>query len=151
MNDRLVTALPDLSLFAGLVIVLLANRFMPWPQFSGLGVWFVGAVLVIGSLIIGTSVLLSLRRRRTSTSAGETPSELVTGGAFRFSRNPYYLASAGLLLGVATLTGSLLALLPPAVYVLVLNRFVIPVEERKLLDQFGDDYQQYRGSVGRWL
>jgi len=151
MNDRLVTALPDLSLFAGLLLILLANRFMPWPQFGGLGVWFVGAVLVIGSLIIGTSVLLNLRRRRTSTSAGETPSEFVTSGAFRFSRNPYYLASAGLLLGVATLTGSLLALLVPAGYVFLINRFVIPVEERKLLAQFGADYEQYRGSVGRWL
>lgn len=76
---------------------------------------------------------------------------LVTSGAFRFSRNPYYLASAGLLLGVATLTGSLLALLAPAGYVFVINWFVIPVEESKLLDQFGDDYQQYRDSVGRWL
>ena len=151
MNDRLVTALPDLSLFAGLVLVLLANRFAPWPQLGGLGIWFVGVMLVLSSLLVGMTVLLGLRRRRTSTSAGETPSVLVTSGAYRFSRNPYYLASAGLLLGVAALTGSLLALLVPAGYAFVINRFVIPVEERKLLQQFGADYEQYRGSVGRWL
>src|SRR5690625_7640227 len=106
MNPRLITAVPDVSLFGGLILILLINRFVLLLIVAGAAIWFVGALLLIVSLVVAFTVLLSLRRRRTSTSAGEVPSRLITRGPFRFSRNPYYLASAGLLLGVALLAGS---------------------------------------------
>lgn len=151
MNPRLITALPDLSLFAGLILILLSNRFLPLLVVGGLAIWFVGALLVLGSLVVGFGVLFGLRRRGSSTSAGEAPRKLLTGGAFRYSRNPYYLSSASLLLGVALLAGSLLGLIVPALYVYVINRFVIPFEERQLQEAFGAEYEEYRSSLNRWL
>lgn len=151
MNPRIITALPDVSLFGGLILILLINRFVPLLVVGGLGVWFIGALLVLFSLVAGFSVLFSLRRRGTTTSAGEMPEKLVTGGAFRFSRNPYYLASASLLLGVALLAGSLLGLLVPALYVFTINRVVVPFEEQLLEQVFGGEFEEYRSSVNRWL
>lgn len=151
MNPRLITAVPDVSLFGGLILILLINRFVPLLRVAGAAIWFVGALLLIVSLVVAFTVLLSLRRRRTSTSAGEVPSRLITRGPFRFSRNPYYLASAGLLLGVALLAGSLPGLLVPVLYVFIINRFVVPLEEQLLRQVFGAEYEEYRSSVSRWL
>jgi len=39
----------------------------------------------------------------------------------------------------------------PVVFFLLVNTFVIPVEERKLLASFGNEYEHYRRTVRRWI
>jgi protein-S-isoprenylcysteine O-methyltransferase Ste14 len=76
---------------------------------------------------------------------------LVTDGPYRFTRNPMYLGMAGAYGGAAVATGVLWALpFLPAV-VGVIDRQVIPREERHLAETFGVEYERYRSSVRRWL
>ena len=151
MTDRHVTILPDISLLTGLLLIWLLQHFLPWPQFQGWSLWLVGSAMVIAGIALALTVLVGLRRLGTSTNAGELPGQLVTTGAFTFSRNPYYLACACLLLGVATLTGSAVAFLVPVAYVTVLSRLVIPLEEANLRNQFSEQYLEYQSTVNRWL
>ena len=62
-----------------------------------------------------------------------------------------YVAMAGLLLAHAIQRRSLLALLPVAAYVAVLDRGQIRAEEAALRKAFGTDYQEYLARVPRWL
>lgn len=106
-------------------------------------------VFALGAWIAGWSLLL-FHRRDTTTTPGDAPRELVTGGPYRFTRNPMY---AGLTLAYLGEAGMLLQVWPLPLLVLTLayvNWFVIPVEEASL-GAFGDAYGRYRARVRRWL
>lgn len=78
-------------------------------------------------------------------------SRLVTGGVFRFSRNPIYLGDLLILAALAVWLGQVanLALLPA--FVAYLGRFQILPEERALTARFGAEYAAYRARVRRWI
>jgi protein-S-isoprenylcysteine O-methyltransferase Ste14 len=81
----------------------------------------------------------------------ERASALVTGGPFRITRNPMYVGLAGLLLAHAFLRGSPKALPPVAAFGLLMDRTQIPAEEAAMRSLFGNEYDDYRARVRRWL
>lgn len=113
--------------------------------------------LVIGLTLIAGAVLLVVWQVRTFTKAGttfiawETTTELVTWGPYRFSRNPGYVASAIIHLGLAFSVNSLwlLLTLPATLFALTLE--VAICEEPYLERKFGEEYRRYRARVRRWL
>jgi len=62
-----------------------------------------------------------------------------------------YVGMAGLLIANAMRLGSSTALLPVAVFTVVIDRVQIAVEEPALLANIGAEYEAYRASVPRWL
>lgn len=78
-------------------------------------------------------------------------STLVTGGVLRFTRNPMYLALAGLLMAHAVARRSVVALLPVAGFMWVIDRWQIPAEEAALTSHFAEEYRDYRRRVPRWI
>jgi hypothetical protein len=95
-------------------------------------------------------------RYRTVTGGGGPgmsvpPERLVTSGIYRYTRNPMYLGTTAFLLGMAIMLGSITALLPVPLFMLVIEyRFIRP-EELFLETLFGEDYRAYRERVRRWL
>lgn len=81
----------------------------------------------------------------------EQASTLLTGGIFRLSRNPMYLAFGGVLLAIASWLMHPIAFVCLPIYVLYMNRVQIRYEERMLQAKFGDAYQEYCTRVRRWL
>jgi len=116
---------------------------------SGLGV--AGGVLFATGAAIAGWGWLTFRRARTTTVPGRASSVLVTWGPYRFSRNPMYVGLTLAYLGEAGILQQAwpVVLLPlPVAYV---NGIVIPVEEAKLKEVFGDEYERYRARVRRWV
>lgn len=87
----------------------------------------------------------------TSVRTCRPATELATGGAYRFSRNPMYVGFVAILLGIGVAIGGLLTMLSAVVMFLFLDRYVIPREERYLLRRFGGAYEAYKRRVRRWL
>ena len=81
----------------------------------------------------------------------ERASTLVTSGANSISRNPMYVGLTGVLVSVAILRGSWIALIPAMGFTLVIDRWQIAPEEAALLAHFGDEYEAYCAQVPRWL
>ena len=79
------------------------------------------------------------------------PTQLVTNGVFRFSRNPMYLAVLSMVFGEAAYFGSLPLGLYAAILTLAFHVFVIRYEEPTLGRLYGADYKAYRRSVPRWF
>jgi len=110
-----------------------------------------------GFLIIGFGFIMALWSRSlflknsTTLQLSEAPTSLVTSGPFRISRNPIYLGMASILLGVAVLMGTLVALAFPVIFVTLIEFFIIPGEERMLENLFGEPYWDYKKSVRRWI
>jgi protein-S-isoprenylcysteine O-methyltransferase Ste14 len=77
--------------------------------------------------------------------------ELVTGGAYRYVRNPQAIAMT------LMVTGEVVALSAPRLWltlpllVVFLEGLARPWEHRQLLETYGERYVRYRESVPRWL
>lgn len=112
----------------------------------GLGI---GALVAAGLLIV-SAPLLFLVHRTTIIPHAEART-LVTGGPFRFTRNPMYLALVTAYLGVALVLDVLWPVVLLALPIWVLATRVIPFEERRMEAAFGDAYRAYRRRVRRWL
>ena len=116
------------------------------PLTSAIGWLLIGAGLAI--VIAG---LITFVRHRTAILPHRAAARLVTGGPYRYSRNPMYVGMTALYAGLALLTGIAWPLLLLPAVLLALWRLVIRREERYLSSEFGDDYERYRREVRRWI
>lgn len=115
------------------------------------GVSVAGGVLFgIGAVVAGWG-LLTFRRARTTTVPGEMSSQLVTWGPYRFSRNPMYVGLTLAYLGEAGILRQVWPVILLPLTVAYVNWVVIPVEEGKLQEGFGEEYEKYRARVRRWV
>jgi protein-S-isoprenylcysteine O-methyltransferase Ste14 len=114
----------------------------------------VAAVLgVAGGLAVSLAGVIEFRRARTTVHPlrPERASALVSGGIYRFTRNPMYVGMLTTLLGWAAWLAAPWALLGPVAFVAFIGRFQIAPEERVLQRLFGADYEAYTRRVRRWL
>lgn len=109
--------------------------------------------LALSGTVIALAGVLAFRVHRTTVNPlkPDAASLVVSGGVYRFSRNPMYL---GLLLLLAAwavyLSNAPAAFFLPA-FVVYMNRFQIKAEERALLAKFGPAFAQYMAAVRRWI
>jgi len=81
---------------------------------------------------------------------GATPGKLVTGGLFRYSRNPGYLSWLIFLSGYALGGGEWLALWPIFLYICLMHAMAL-IEEEHLSAVFGEEYRDYMRRTPRYL
>ena len=81
----------------------------------------------------------------------EPQTALITSGPYRFSRNLLYLGgNIFIFFGAALLLGSPTALVVTALHIPLMDRF-IRREEKQLERKFGDEWQNYKKRVRRWV
>ena len=119
--------------------------------------WFLPARLLGGVLIAaGLAFLLPAFVRFVvegiGTPAPVAPTErLVVGGAYRYVRNPMYLAVAAVIVGQALLLAQVILLIYAFGFGVAVAAFVHGYEEPALVRRFGPEYNVYRREVPRWL
>jgi protein-S-isoprenylcysteine O-methyltransferase Ste14 len=95
--------------------------------------------------------LHSVRRRGDRNPAPIAPTErLVVGGAYRYVRNPMYLAVAALIVGQALLFGQAGLLLYAAAFAVTVAASVHGYEEPALSCRFGAQYEACTRAVPAW-
>lgn len=131
---------------AGLAGGVGLEQWRPWP----VGVGDLVSIPVAGVLAVVGLAVGAWAVRVTGRQDLGTPSELVTDGPYRYSRNPMYVAWTAIYVGVAfaAATAWPLALLP---VVAVLVHRQVRREERALEARFGVAYRRYRRRVRRYL
>lgn len=92
-----------------------------------------------------------MRRAGTNVLPGKPTLSIVTGGPFRFSRNPLYIAGSVLYLGLTLISNSAWPLVLSVPMLVVLDWGIVRREERYLEAKFGGDYLAYKTRVRRWL
>ena len=86
------------------------------------------------------------------TPAPVAPTErLVIGGAYRYVRNPMYLAVGATIIGQALFFGQPVLLAYAAAFGALVFCFVRLYEEPTLRDRFGASYDAYRHAVPGWV
>ncbi|MBI5093230.1 MAG: isoprenylcysteine carboxylmethyltransferase family protein [Candidatus Hydrogenedentes bacterium] len=114
-----------------------------------------GQEIGIGLIVCGTVNALHcvgiFFANRTTVVPFATASSLVTWGPYRFSRNPMYVSVVAVYLGAAAILLQMWALLFLPLPVLFLHKLVIPFEDSRLREVFGETYDRYCARVRRWL
>ena len=101
------------------------------------------AILAFASFALAKTTINPLDPSRAST--------LVTGGIYRFTRNPMYLSLLLLLIAYAMRLGSWAEWLGPVVFAVYVTRFQIIPEERILESKFGATFLSYKSRTRRWI
>ena len=139
-------------LFGGMLLVgLLLHWAWPVRLLPTWGARLLGLVVLLLSGWLVRSAEAAMKRAGTDPRPDRPSVAVVTDGPFRWTRNPMYLGTTGLYLGITLLINALwpLALLAPLL--LVLHWGVVRREERYLEAKFGEPYQTYRARVSRWV
>lgn len=140
-----------LAMWVGVIAYLINPAWMAWSsiplptwlRWSGAAVLFLGVALLAWTLRnLGVNLTDTVVTRQAHT--------LVTQGPYRWVRHPFYDALALSVVGFALITANWFILATGAVVFLLLA-VRSQTEEALLSARFGEPYQSYQKSTGRFL
>ena len=148
---RVVPIPPPLYYAAGLAGGLALDGAVALPLGGRPATAVAGAVVTAVGLTLTAGGVSAVIRHRTTIVPHHPVATLLTGGAYRLSRNPMYTGLAVGYLGLALVFGSWWPLVLWPLVILAVRRLVIRPEEQYLTRRFGDTYVDYQSRVRRWL
>jgi len=143
--------MPPVYLLTAIAAMMLLHYLFPGRQLLNAPWRWAGLAPIAAGVGLVLWVARLFSRRKTTIKPGDVSSALVTDGPFRISRNPIYVGMTTILVGVAVSLGSLTPWLVVPLFVALVGRNVIAVEEAILAETFGDQYAHYRARVRRWI
>ena len=148
-----VIALPPFIFLAFLVAAIVLEAVVPLPFLAAYAItrYLASALLAVSGL-----VLIGMGTRRFVAAGANIPpnlptTALVVNGIYGRTRNPLYLGSTLVYLGLSVAAGSLWAIVLVVPLLWVMNVGVITREERYLERKFGHAYRAYKARVRRWV
>lgn len=112
---------------------------------------YLGFGLIIFGIIINLWTDSLFKKKQTTVKPYEMPNFFVTSGPFKLSRHPMYLGMMSILLGVAIFLGSLIIFAFPIIFIVIMEKRFIPLEEKNFETKFGNQYVDYKKRVRRWI
>ena len=152
-NRAFWVALPVWLIFAAGIIIARHELFARRLERNAL-TWAVGGVLFFVASWLDVQTRHAFGWRRLVGLPELNPQHRLCGvirtGVYARVRHPRYLLYMLMILSMAFLTGA------PAIFLLaflniLMYQILAPLEERKLLDQYGPQYEDYRRSVPRFV
>jgi len=135
---------PTFSLFgAPIMLGALGWGDLAFPTWLRFGVGI--PLIVIGNVVVWSEVA-----HFGVPQTGGAKGTLRTAGMYRYSRNPQYMADIAIVAGWIILSAApwTIAVGLPAIMVLAIAPFA---EERWMLEQYGQPYEEYRSRTRRFL
>ena len=151
-GDKPAVIAPPPLIFLGFMLLGLGAEVL-WPaDFLAERLQYLlgSALFSMGGILVAVCIT-EFRRAGTNFQTHKPTNALITGGPYRISRNPIYIALSLAYLGIAVVadSGWMVAMLVPALAVIHFG--VITREEKYLEAKFGDEYRYYKNTVRRWL
>ena len=148
-----VIVLPPLIFLGFLAAAAVLEAVVPLPLLAAHAIprYLAGAALAAGGF-----VMIAMGARRFLAAGTNIPptlptTALVVDGIYRRTRNPFYLGTTLVYLGLGVAAGSLWAIGLVVPLMWVINVGVVAREERYLERKFGDAYRAYKARVRRWI
>ncbi len=151
-----IGSLVFLVIAPGTVAVVGPRWLTGWQAGDSLPRWLPLRAVGVALVLAGAIVLLHAFGRFVNEGLGTPapvapPERLVVGGAYRYVRNPMYVALTAVIVGEALVLGRAVLLVYAAAFCAVAAVFVHWYEEPTLSRSFGADYDAYRRAVPAWL
>lgn len=144
---------PPLFYVAAFFLGLLIDRFVPASidlGRSAIPTIAAGALLVVG-IVMGPLNAIRFLVRKTTLNPNKEATVFLTKGMYAFSRNPMYLGLFFMYVAIAIFNAKVWPLATMVIPFVLLDRIVIPFEERVMEERYGAEYRDYCSRVGRWI
>ncbi len=107
--------------------------------------------LIAAGMYLIVAPVVWFKRKNTTLIPRQKPTQLISEGPFKLSRNPMYLGMVILTFGIGVSLGSIQALFPAIwLFFFLQKNYVVP-EERKLREGLGQVAEDYIATTGRWI
>lgn len=143
--------LPPAYLFTALSMMVLLHLFIPVYEVTPPPWNMVGIIPLALGIAFNFGADTALKKYGTTVKPFKKSTALITTGVYKYSRNPMYLGTVLILIGVALLMGSLSPCIIIPGFIFIMDRLFIRAEEGMLNAQFGDAWTAYKAKVRRWL
>ena len=153
MNDdfRKPFAAPPTIFAVAFLIGLVLDFAIPFSLMPTLPQFILGAACLVAGFSLIRSSISAIENAGTTYDPYAASTKLVTSGIYRFTRNPGYLGLAVIQLGLALLIDGLWIAIVMVIAVVVTHVFVVRLEQEKLRQTFGQEYDQYVARVRPWI
>jgi protein-S-isoprenylcysteine O-methyltransferase Ste14 len=142
---------PPVYLLIALIVMVGLHQLVPIASFTHPTLMYFGTTLAVFGLSMTVMSAGLFKKVGTGIVPFDEATVLVSGGFYRFTRNPMYLGMVMLLLGIALIFGSYSSLLPIPFFIWIIHKNFILGEENFLLEAFGEEFLAYKAKVRRWL
>ena len=150
INLRVIPVLQ--VLIAGIAMMAISYVFPTSELFHESRIVLSGAVLFVALfLLLWSGGVFRKYKTTVHPQRLENTSYLVTGGIYRYSRNPMYLSFLLILISWGIYLGSLLSFLVIPIFIWFITKYQILPEEQVLEKKFQDTYREYKRNVRRWI
>jgi len=111
---------------------------------------WLGMALAVAAGCLVIWVWLVMKSYRTAHNFDKSTT-VIEKSFFSFSRNPMYLGMILILIGMSIWMNNAWTLLAPIFFFLVMQFKFIPFEEKKMEQELGTKYLEYKKKVRRWM
>ena len=142
---------PPILALIMIVLIYLSSFFIESTTFNYQGSLSL-LVLILGLACAIPSFKLFARYKTTiSPLKPSDATALVTEGMYRYSRNPMYLGLLLLTIASTIWFGTWFGIIVNILFIFLINFLQIIPEEEALLEIFGEEYEEYKKNVRRWI
>ena len=143
--------LPPTYLLIAIAVMVVLHFVFPIMTVVSLPWSLLGIVPLVVGVVINMVASNTFQRVNTTIKPFEEATTLATSGVYQVSRNPMYLGFALILAGIAILLGSVTPYVVIPVFMILIERNFIQIEEQGLEQKFGQQWLEYRQRVRRWV
>ena len=138
--------------FNSAIVLMIVSHFIFPIIYLIIGYWrLLGLLPILIGIYLNLAADKSLRKNNTTVKPGEESEALITDGVFSISRNPMYVGMAFILLGIAILLGSVSTFFIIPIFVYIINKKFVIIEEKMLTEKFGRKWISYKEKTRSWI
>jgi len=132
------------SIIVSISFGVLAVYYLPVPISNTVIIGYLGLVLIIGGMVVRFIAIRTLGRFFTVNLALHNNHSLIKTGLYKYIRHPSYTGSLLSFLGLGFSLNNWSSVVIISIPVLFSFIYRINVEEKMLLQLFGEEYKQYK-------
>jgi protein-S-isoprenylcysteine O-methyltransferase Ste14 len=143
--------LPPTYFYLTVILMIAIHLLFPVFRFIHFPWTLLGVIPSIIGIVLNLVADSAFKKQNTTVKPFQESSVLITDGLFRYTRNPMYLGFVLILLGIAIFLGTVLPFLIIILFIIFIYRTFIQVEEQMLEENFGEEWNNYKKRVRRWI
>lgn len=146
--------IPPPLLYAAMFFAsILIQKFLPINKdfFNSSASKVIGYVIILTGLFFIFPAFRQFFRAKTTLVTIKPATSLQTKGIYTISRNPMYVGLLLFYIGLSFIFGNWWNLILLPILLMVVQGYVIRREEKYLDRRFGQQYDDYKAKVRRWL
>ena len=138
--------------FNVIIIIMIILHFVIPIAYFIIDYWkLIGIIPAFIGVYLNLAADNEIKKNNTTVKPGEESEILITNGVFRISRNPMYLGMALIHLGIGIFLGSLTPFLIIPIFIVLVDKNFVEVEELLPEEKFGTYWIDYKNITRKWI